>query len=472
MSRVLRLTRGRTTPAISLSADDATITVADGGSSVAINLTLSRANFTGSVSLAVSGLPSGVTGSFSDSTLTGAETSSVLTISASGALAVTDDAFTITASASGVSDSVVNGTVTVTASYTPFLTEDWSSYANIAAAQAVHVNRARDDLMSLDSTNTYAGIQTVRYSFPEGTEYALYKTFNAATAVDPTNDWITITAHGFTTGRKVRYRAGGGTVIGGLTDDTIYYAIADTKDRLRLATSSANALANTYIDLTSTGSGSSQGIHGTIAADGLGTGHPMMERNFGSNKTNVWAKFKMRWEPGFTTNGSMAQVLGDYYASSASSYKHWAAGFGNANGRVLQAITNGTEYQGEIVISSWIPNDRTPTSASATQGSGFNVANEHTDGLWYTYYGHFWQNSSTQMTYKIWRGPDVGAPTLIDTIVLTLSGDQFSPYWNRFALGQNYNKYRDPGNTLALNWGPYELVDGTVYADPYGLGAT
>ena len=99
---------------ITLLADDATVSVTQ-GSSVGITLTLSRTNFTGAVSLAVSGLPTGVTGSFSDSTLTGAETTSTLTLTASGsASVVTGDAFTIDATGTGVSSSVA-GTVDVVA---------------------------------------------------------------------------------------------------------------------------------------------------------------------------------------------------------------------------------------------------------------------------------------------------------------------------------------------------------------------
>lgn len=104
---------------ITLLADDATVSVTQ-SSSVNIVLTLSRTNFTGSVLLAVSGLPSGVTGSFSDSTLTGAETTSTLTLTASGSAGVvTGDAFTITASGSGVSDATVAGTVDVVAGSVP-----------------------------------------------------------------------------------------------------------------------------------------------------------------------------------------------------------------------------------------------------------------------------------------------------------------------------------------------------------------
>ena len=47
----------------------------------------------------------------------------------------------------------------------------------------------------------------------------------------------------------------GDTAIGGLVDGTVYYGMPYNTTRFRLATTKANAEANTYINLTSTGSG-------------------------------------------------------------------------------------------------------------------------------------------------------------------------------------------------------------------------
>ena len=63
---------------------------------------------------AVTGLPTGVTGAWSDSVLTGPDTTTVLTLSATvGAGLVTDDAFVVTFSGTSVTDATVNSTVTV-----------------------------------------------------------------------------------------------------------------------------------------------------------------------------------------------------------------------------------------------------------------------------------------------------------------------------------------------------------------------
>jgi len=86
----------------------------------------------------------------------------------------------------------------------------------------------------------------------------------ATTAVNTTADTITSTAHGLSTGAKLTYGAAGGTVLGGLSDATAYYVIYVTANTFKLASSAANALAGTAIDLTGTGN-SSQTFQGDTA---------------------------------------------------------------------------------------------------------------------------------------------------------------------------------------------------------------
>ena len=60
--------------------------------------------------------------------------------------------------------------------------------------------------------------------------------------------------HNMVLGEPVLYLEGD-TAIGGLVDGTVYYGMPYNTTRFRLATTKANAEANTYINLTSTGSG-------------------------------------------------------------------------------------------------------------------------------------------------------------------------------------------------------------------------
>jgi len=94
-------------------------------------------------------------------------------------------------------------------------------------------------------------------------------TFNPSSDVSTTNDTITSIEHRFITGQRVTYTHGGGTAIGGLTSGTAYFIVNNGADTIKLASSYANALIATTIDLTSTGSGSSHTIN--LAFDGTNT---------------------------------------------------------------------------------------------------------------------------------------------------------------------------------------------------------
>lgn len=78
----------------------------------------------------------------------------------------------------------------------------------------------------------------------------------STSVVSVADNTITVAdGHGYTTGMPVFYSAGGGTAIEGLTTGTLYYAIRVSPFVLKLASSSANALAGTAIDLTAVGVG-------------------------------------------------------------------------------------------------------------------------------------------------------------------------------------------------------------------------
>jgi len=89
------------------------------------------------------------------------------------------------------------------------------------------------------------------------------KTFDASDSavVIVATDTITITAHGFSTGDRVVYSDGGGTVITGLSDETTYYVQRTGANTLKLATSQENAYTGTVVNLTAVGSGSTHKLH-------------------------------------------------------------------------------------------------------------------------------------------------------------------------------------------------------------------
>lgn len=101
-------------PGITVTTGDNTVTLAQGGSTT-VSYTLTRVGgYTGDVTPSVSGLPTGITGTWSDSLLSGADAATILTLTdTGGASLVTGDAFTATFSGSGITSATDNGTLDV-----------------------------------------------------------------------------------------------------------------------------------------------------------------------------------------------------------------------------------------------------------------------------------------------------------------------------------------------------------------------
>jgi hypothetical protein len=115
-----------TTPeSTSIIADNAAVSITtDGTSDITVTLTR-NGGYSGTVTLGVTGLPTGVTASYpSGQTYTGSTTSRIVRLTGSSAPNVSADAFTITATGTGGIDATpINGTVTVTSAsaFTPNL---------------------------------------------------------------------------------------------------------------------------------------------------------------------------------------------------------------------------------------------------------------------------------------------------------------------------------------------------------------
>ena len=99
------------------------------------------------------------------------------------------------------------------------------------------------------------------------TSYTL--TFDPQTAVNTTTELIAVLNHRFVQGQRVIYTNGGGSDIGGLTNNQAYFIIKDDKNNIKLATSASNATNGTAINLTSKGSGTTHTLK--IAFDGVNT---------------------------------------------------------------------------------------------------------------------------------------------------------------------------------------------------------
>lgn len=108
------------------------------------------------------------------------------------------------------------------------------------------------------------------------------KTF-AAAAVNVTNNTATITAHGYLTGLKVQV-SNPGTLPTGISAATDYYVIKVDADTIKFATSQANALAGTAVDITAAGAGTNTVEVVTTIAGSV----KLQKNNFPNHETAVW----------------------------------------------------------------------------------------------------------------------------------------------------------------------------------------
>ena len=95
------------------------------------------------------------------------------------------------------------------------------------------------------------------------------QTFNGGTAsiVDVSNDRIKLPEHRFVTGQRVTYGNGGGSDVVGLSNSGAYFVIKYDRDRIRLASSSANAFNNVAVPLSAAGGGTAHTLN--VAFDGV-----------------------------------------------------------------------------------------------------------------------------------------------------------------------------------------------------------
>lgn len=100
------------------------------------------------------------------------------------------------------------------------------------------------------------------------TSYTLTFDGSSSSVVSLTDETITSNNHRFITGQRVTYSTTG-SAIGGLTSGTAYYIIKNDQNTVKLALSLANALANSPINFTALGTGTTHTLN--VAFDGVNT---------------------------------------------------------------------------------------------------------------------------------------------------------------------------------------------------------
>ena len=163
---------------------------------------------------------------------------------------------------------VDGGTIGANAGFTQLATVTADMQGNAQAAYVLQVNAngevggmviEANSSASGDDSGVAVQFSADKFAIWNGTSSSTVRDFVAnGTNVDTTNNTILLDVadyNAFYNTTAVTYHNGGGTSIGGLTSDTVYYVIKGTSPKIQLALTETLATAGTAISLSSTGSG-------------------------------------------------------------------------------------------------------------------------------------------------------------------------------------------------------------------------
>ncbi len=128
-----------------------------------------------------------------------------------------------------------------------------SALGNLADDTAYFVIKGEDGRIKLASSAENAALGTAidLDGLGSGDAHVLERTGKPDITFDPDGTRAELTApSGINTGDAVKYHAEGGTAIGGLTNDTTYFAIVQDNGKLKLAETRDKALSGEAIALT------------------------------------------------------------------------------------------------------------------------------------------------------------------------------------------------------------------------------
>lgn len=193
---------------------------------------------------------------------------------------------------------------------------------------------------------------------------------------------------------------------------------------------------------------------------------PRITRALPAPLGDFWYRFRMKYQPGWTT-------VGPDPAGSANSYKvaffTWETGFGS---RGELELSNSTEYITGVGVTnsagSYLQYNETLLPGSAP--SFGTVGTEWSDGEWWEYVIHYRKTGSNSALYQYYRRRLTSngsvAPGGWTYFGMSMSGDA-TPRVASVDLGCNKNK-NNP-STMYIYWGQWEVVDGSKYPNPFSV---
>ncbi|HXC25267.1 MAG TPA: hypothetical protein VNU46_05075 [Gemmatimonadaceae bacterium] len=178
----------------------------------------------------------------------------------------------------------------------------------------------------------------------------------------------------------------------------------------------------------------------------------------GNTLSILWYRVKLRFSPGWTDTGTLT--------NSANAYKLLGFGWDTYDGSSRLEITNTSQYQ-----IGWTTQAK---DGSGVNGGGDpitvlgNITTEWTDGAWNDYIIRA-DFSKSPATIAVWMAKDGQTPVLKGTYSGTMKPGLPLPHLTGVMLGLNFNQVRAAGQTQALWYGQWEVIDGSKYTNPFQL---
>jgi hypothetical protein len=271
------------------------------------------------------------------------------------------------------------------------------------------------------------------------------QTFDAATDVtskttDPNfNGYITITNHGFETGDKVLYKAGGGTKLGGLQDNEYYYIIKIDANNIEFADSYEQAIDRTVLQIT-TGVGT-QSIEGQAKVKSVCTISEDLE-----NQTWVIVERKV--------NGSIVKHI--EYLDKKLNMDSALSTTVNASSSTITGLDHLEGESVQILIGDAVYPNQTVSSGSITISLPANTGYKSIEiGLGYI---------SQLKTMRVEAGASAGTAQgrkkrynevlvrLHKTVGININGDQLPFRTSSTPMGQNISEFTGDKRVINLGW--------------------
>jgi hypothetical protein len=190
---------------------------------------------------------------------------------------------------------------------------------------------------------------------------------------------------------------------------------------------------------------------------------PRMQARLPEPLERMWFRWRMRWSPGWTT-------VGPGPAGYANAYKLAFWLWEGYDGRGGIELTNVDQYVLVVAASRegrWLPYRKRILAGGGDFG---RITTEWRDGQWWEFVVHY-EKTGPETARQHWWRRRLTADGRVAPGPWVYAGVEISgaptPRVRGVELGANKN--RSTPAAMYIDWGPWEVVDGSRYPDPWGL---